>query len=287
MKRWFDRLRARLHRPAPAIGDGLWQHALHEFPFLPRSHSAQSLELRSLAQQFLADKEFHGAAGLAITDTMAVAIAAQACLPVLGIAAPRRGLDWYGDFVGIVVYPGTVRARRETVDDNGVVHQYHEEIRGEAMHQGPVMLSWQDVAGAGQSAADGYNVVIHEFVHKIDLCDGEADGCPPLPAGFMGAGSAAAARDLWQDTLHSAYRDFSDRLSLAERFGGAPVWLDAYGATSPGEFFAVSSEAYFVNRPRFHAEFAQLTPLFDAFFHPARNQGVSPLAASAGPKPED
>ena len=26
------------------------------------------------------------------------------------------------------------------------------------------------------------NVVIHEFVHKLDMADGEADGCPPMPA---------------------------------------------------------------------------------------------------------
>jgi Mlc titration factor MtfA (ptsG expression regulator) len=53
---------------------------------------------------------------------------------------------------------------------------------------------------------------------------------------------------------------------VAERFGGAEPWLDAYGATSIDEFFAVACEAYFVNRDRFRAEFPALVPLFDSFF---------------------
>ena len=70
-------------------------------------------------------------------------------------------------------------ARRS--DETGVVHDWDEVIAGEAMEGGPVMLSWRDVAQAGATRRDGYNVVIHEFVHKIDMRDGAPDGCPPLP----------------------------------------------------------------------------------------------------------
>ena len=49
------------------------------------------------------------------------------------------------------------------------------------MDGGPLVLSWEDaqhaMTGTGGAA---YSVVIHEFVHKIDLLDGEADGIPPL-----------------------------------------------------------------------------------------------------------
>jgi hypothetical protein len=111
--------------------------------------------------------------------------------------------------------------------------------------------------------------VIHEFVHKLDLRDGLADGCPPLPAGFLGQPSAQAARAHWLAALQAAYDDFRDRLSLAERFGAEPPWLDAYGAQSMDEFFAVAGEAYFVNPQRFDQELPALRPLFDAFFQPA------------------
>ncbi len=267
MLRWLQKWKGRPTRVGrPPIPDALWHSTLGSYPFLAR-HGAQSLgPLRTLTRKFLDGKEFHGAGGLQITDAMAVAIAAQACLPVLGIAGPRRGLAWYDDFVGIVVHSGAVVAARESVDDTGVVHTWSEELSGEAMQEGPVMLSWQDVADAGETADAGYNVVIHEFVHKIDMVGGTADACPYLPPGFMGAASAAVARTTWLTTMQVEYEAYCDKLSLAERFGGAPVWLDAYAAVSIDEFFAVASEAFFVNPARFRHDFPGLMPQFDAFY---------------------
>lgn len=239
--------------PERAIPDVLWQATLLNYPFLAQLPEVQRTQLRVLSGRFLAQKEFHGAQGMLITDAIAVAIAAQACLPVR-----QLGLDWYDDFVGIVVHPGQMLARREQTDEAGVVHRYSELLAGEAMEGGPVTLSWQDVAQAGASASKGYNVVIHEFIHKIDMRDGTPDGCPPLPS--------RAARTLWHDTMQAAYDGFREQITIADRFGGEPPWLDPYGATSPAEFFAVACEAYFVNRPRFTEDFAPLTALFDNFF---------------------
>ena len=55
---------------------------------------------------------------------------------------------------------------------------------------------------------------------------------------------------------------------MAERFGAPAPWLDAYGTSSIDEFFAVASEAYFVNRPRFALAYAPLARLMDGFFRP-------------------
>ncbi|HZY19489.1 MAG TPA: M90 family metallopeptidase [Ramlibacter sp.] len=244
----------RKRRPAPQVPDALWHAVLAAYPFLQRARPADEDRLRSLAASFLADKEFHGAQGLAVTDEMALAIAAQAVLPVLHL-----GLDWYDDFVGIVVHPDQVVARRTTQDEAGVVHEWDEVLAGEAMERGPVMLSWTDVQSAGASAADGYNVVVHEFIHKIDMRDGEADGCPPLPG---------PRRRAWRATLEAEYERFREEVVIAERFSGEAPWLDPYGAENPGEFFAVAGEAYFVNRPRFARDFPALVALFDAFFAP-------------------
>jgi len=144
------------------------------------------------------------------------------------------------------------------VDDDGVVHDYEEVVAGEAMERGPVMLSWRDVSAAADADQDGYNVVIHEFVHKLDMRDGAADGCPPLPT--------RAARTRWLATLQPAFESFREKVIVAERFGGQPPWLDPYGAEAIDEFFAVASEAYFVNRARFSQEFPSLPPLFDSFY---------------------
>ncbi|MDB5732653.1 MAG: hypothetical protein JWQ03_2548 [Variovorax sp.] len=260
MFRWLRRLRA-----APPIPDVAWRATLARYPFLADRPAAEAARLRQLAAEFLRDKRFHGAHGFAITDEVALAIAAQAVLPLLHL---KGGLAWYGDFVGIVVHPAEAVAHRHVTDEAGVVHEYDEVLAGEAMDRGPVMLSWQDVLAGGITTERGYNVVIHEFAHKIDLRDGGADGCPPLPPGFAGTRSALAARAAWMRVLQPAYDDFRELTIRAERFGGEPPWLDVYGAESMGEFFAVACEAYFVNRPRFAAEFPALLALFDAFFKP-------------------
>lgn len=246
----------RKRRAAQAIPDSLWREVLARYPFLASRPAAELARLRQLAAQFLAGKEFHGANGLVITDTVALAIAAQAVLPVLNL-----GLSWYDDFLGIVVHPGEVLARRTTTDEHGVVHHYDEVLAGEAMEGGPVMLNWSDVDSAGNTAEQGYNVVIHEFIHKIDMRDGAPDGCPPLPS--------RAARQAWLAVMQSEYQVFREKVIIAERFGGAPTWLDPYGASGIDEFFAVACEAYFVNRPRFDAEFPALGPLLDSFFQPS------------------
>ncbi len=235
------------------IPEALWLGTLMRYPFLAKRPVAEHMRLRDLVSQFLKQKQFSGAHELKVTDEMAVAIAAQACLPVLHL-----GLRWYDDFQGIVVHPGAMLARREITDGSGVVHRYSEVLLGEAMDGGPVTLSWQDVAGAGESAEDGYNVVIHEFIHKIDMRDGLADGCPPLPS--------RRALTQWHAVMQPAYDAFCEQVAHARRFGGEPPWLDSYGATSPAEFFAVTCEAYFVNRERFTQDFATLTTLFDQFF---------------------
>jgi Mlc titration factor MtfA (ptsG expression regulator) len=245
----------RRRRSVPDLPDPLWRATLARYPFLADNAGADLPRLRALSAEFLARKEFHGAGGLVITDEIALAVAAQAVLPVLHL-----GLHWYDDFVGIVVHPDEVVARRTTMDDTGVVHDWDEVLAGEAMEGGPVMLNWHDVAQAGDTADSGFNVVIHEFVHKIDMRDGAPDGCPPLPS--------RAAREQWLRVLEDAYARFREQVVIAERFGGAPPWLDDYGATSIDEFFAVACEAYFVNRERFAREFAELIVLFDGFYRP-------------------
>lgn len=250
MFRWL-----RKRRPARPIPDALWRNLLARYPFLAARAAGELPRLRQLAGEFLAAKEFHGANGLVITDAVALAIAAQAVLPVLNL-----GLAWYDDFVGIVVHPGEVLARRTVTDEDGVVHNYDEVLAGEAMEGGPVMVNWTDVDSAGSTAEQGYNVVIHEFIHKIDMRDGTPDGCPPL--------ASRTARDAWLAVMRAEYEAFREKVVIAERFGGEPTWLDPYGAVSIDEFFAVACEAYFVNRPRFDSEFPALGPLLDGFFRP-------------------
>jgi MtfA peptidase len=262
---WPQRL---THRRAVRNGqtEAIWQTVLQQFPFLAQLDEESQNRLRALSLRFLQQKEFHGTQGLQITDTMAMSVAAQACLPILNIAPPREALTWYDDFVGIVIHPAEMLAHREIADEDGVVHHYDEELAGEAMERGPVTLNWKDVANAGAAASLGTNLVIHEFAHKLDMRSGVADACPPLPKDFLGSASDRQARQCWIAAIHEAFETFREQTILAERFGQPKPWLDPYAAQSLPEFFAVACEAYFVNRTGFDANFPKLTPVFDAFF---------------------
>ena len=245
---WWRRRRAARTLERRAIPDELWALTLARFPFIAQRRADDRQRLRELATLFLADKEFDGMQGLEVDDGMAVAIAAQACLPIL-----HFGLPAYDDFKGIVVHPDIVVARREVMDEDGVVHQYDEELSGEAMHGGPVMLSWRDVADAGDSAAWGYNVVVHEFAHVLDMRDGVADGVPLLPD--------RAARARWLAVLEPQWEAFCARVDA-----GDDTLIDPYGAEAIDEFFAVASELFFVDPAAMRREHAELYELLAGYY---------------------
>ncbi|HYY62474.1 MAG TPA: M90 family metallopeptidase [Burkholderiales bacterium] len=214
---WLTEWRRRRVLQKHRIDDALWERATRPLTFLPRT-----AKLRELALLFLAEKDLVGAHGLEVTDVMRVSIAAQACTPILEL-----GLDWYAGWHGVVVYPGDFRVRRREIDEDGVVHEWEDDLAGEAMPGGPVVLSWD--AAAHDPAI---NVVIHEFAHKLDMLNGEADGVPPLHVGMD--------RRAWLAVFEDAYDGFCDAV---ER--GKDTWLDPYAAEHPSEFFAVISEAFF------------------------------------------
>jgi hypothetical protein len=247
LRRWQAHREARV-LARRAIPEALWQLTLARLPFLAERPAEDLVELRRLASLFLDQKEFSGAGGLVVDDTMAVCIAAQAVLPVL-----RFGLAPYRGFVGIVMHPDEVVAPREVMDDDGIVHAYDEVLSGEAMAGGPVMLSWTDVAESGESADWGYNVVIHEFAHVLDMGDGEPDGVPPLPS--------AAEREAWIAVIDPAFERFCATVDA-----GHDTLLDPYGATGIDEFFAVASETFFVRPKELRAEHPDLYGLLARYF---------------------
>jgi Mlc titration factor MtfA (ptsG expression regulator) len=252
---WRQQREARALRRR-AIPDALWSAALNELPFVARRPDDQLERLRRLASLFLDRKEFSGAGGLVVTDGMALSVALQACLPVLEL-----GVDQYDGFVGIVMHPDAVVAPREVADEHGIVHQYDEELAGEAMAGGPLMLSWADVLAqpGDQPAPSAYNVVIHEFAHVLDLRDGLPDGVPVL--------GSTGERRAWVDVLMPEYDRFCERVVC-----GHDTVLDPYAAEAPDEFFAVASESFFVTPEALADEHPALYRLLAGYYRqdPAR-----------------
>lgn len=228
-------------------GDDLWDELLERVPFLAELPPPELERLRDLAALFLDQKAIQGAGGFQADDLTRLLIAAQACLPVLNL-----GLDCYSEWVEVIVYPDEFVPEREHVDEAGVVHRVREPLAGESWLQGPVILSAADLepAWAGDWAV---NVVIHEFAHKLDMRNGDANGLPPLHAGMD--------REAWRNAFAQAYADVGRR----ER-RGLPCAIDTYAAESPGEFFAVASEAFFQSPGALRAAYPEVYGQLAAFY---------------------
>ena len=222
---WLRQWRRKRILGRATLDGALWRAVLARYPFTRALAPAERARLREQAILFLNEKSINGAGGLVVRDEMRMCIAAQACMLVLNL-----DLEFYQGWVEVIVYPDEFLVDYEYLDEDGVAHHINAPMSGESWLGGPVILSWADTAEGGNGA--GYNVVIHEFAHKLDMLNGEANGFPPLHAGMD--------RARWSDTFGAAYEDLCGRVARHEATA-----IDPYATESPGEFFAVVSEAFF------------------------------------------
>ncbi|HWO17121.1 MAG TPA: M90 family metallopeptidase [Kofleriaceae bacterium] len=207
--------------------------------------------LRDLTLVFVDEKHWEGSGGLELTDEMKVTIGAHACVLLLG-----REHALYQDVESILVYPTTMVSPRRPrsffevgavpVDEGGTA------ILGEAHLGGPVILAWDSVVAGGRAGAVR-NVVFHELAHKIDMLDGAVDGTPPL--------DSTAARRQWAEVCSHAFLELRERVEAGQR-----SFLDDYGATHEAEFFAVATEAYFLQPKKLRRHEPALHALLAGFY---------------------
>ncbi|MCW5625221.1 MAG: zinc-dependent peptidase [Burkholderiales bacterium] len=207
------------------VDAGIWETAIARFPFTRTLDLEASERLRDHVILFLNDKALVAAGEHELTDEMRLDIAIQACILVLNLDT-----DAYAGWNEVIVYPGEFVPGHTWTDEHGIVHEDDDPRAGEAWLQGPVILSWADVERAGDE--DGVNVVIHEFAHKLDMLNGDANGFPPL--------HKEMSRSAWSHAFEAAYADFTTQVDR-----GRYTEIDPYAAESPAEFFAVLSEAFF------------------------------------------
>lgn len=237
----------------PTIEHGHWQAASEQLPWVAALDPQRRDRLRTLAARFLHEKTITPLGGLELDAGQRVQLAALCCLPLLEFG--RAGLRGWSQ---LLVYPDAFRVRRSHLDAAGVLHEWDDELIGEAWDQGPLILSWADVQADIAEPDAGFCVAVHEMAHKLDVLDGELDGTPPLPSGWQRG---------WARDFQQAYDGF-----CAQVDAGRDTTIDPYAAEAPEEFFAVASEYHF-SAPRLLAE---AMPRVAA--HLARFYGPSPLA---------
>lgn len=223
LRRWHMR---RILRRNP-IPHHIWHSVTRHIVMLQGLDAVQMAHLRELTTWFLHSKSINGVQGLDVTLSMRVAVAAQACLLILNL-----DLDYFDNWVEVILYPGAVRVNHEQMDAIGLVHNEASVLTGESWLRGPVILSWDDVERDTYHSQVGHNVVLHEFAHKLDGLNGVMNGMPPLRRGMSRKG--------WAEDLSVAY----DALCL-QVAAGESTFVNPYAATSPAEFFAVLSEYFF------------------------------------------
>ena len=183
-------------------------------------------ELHGHINVFLAEKQFIGCGGQEISDEIRVTVAGLACLLLL-----NREATYFPGFSSILIYPDSYIVTEASFD--GALEVHRESTRaGESWYRGPVVLSWKDVLRGAANVGDGYNVVLHEFAHKLDEENGNTNGLPVLPE--------REHYGEWAKVLGREYELLEGRVAR-----GQNQVLDEYALTSPPEFFAVATESFF------------------------------------------
>jgi hypothetical protein len=255
---WFTRWRRARILERHAIPTDDFDAAAAALPILQGLDAPERARLREAASLFIHDKTFSAAGGADVDAATQRAIALQACLLTLNLSE-----DSYRGWSEIILYPEEFLRQRVETDEAGVVHHSRDILAGESWHGGPLVLSIADVAASG--LADGFNVVLHEFAHKLDMLNGDANGFPPLHRGMDAAG--------WARDFTAAYEDLCARVDANE-----DTVIDPYATTDPAEFFAVLTEVFFETPQLLHTEYPAVYRQLQQFY---RQHPLVRLAAHA------
>jgi MtfA peptidase len=244
----------RLFRRGPDVPDPrLWSSVRARVRWIGALDPARDARLQALAARFLREKAITPVGGLQLDEARRTTLAALCCLPLLEFGA--EGLHGWSE---LVVYPDAFRAHRSHMDAAGVLHEWEDELIGEAWDRGPLVLSWADVESDIAEPDAGFCVAVHEMAHKLDALDGVLDGTPALPRDWQRA---------WARDFQRSYDGFVDAVDA-----GKDVAIDPYAAEAPEEFFAVCSEYHFSDPATLREVLPEVATHLERFY------GPSPLA---------
>lgn len=260
---WFKRRRRKRiqTQPFPEAWEAILRRNVPYYRALPPDMQQR---LRQRVQVLLAEKHFEGCGGFVITDEVRVTIAGHAACLLLG-----DDFDYFPELRTILVYPGIFYVEDDVPQPDGTFAEVDEEQAGQSWDLGVVVLAWNEVEASSKRAHDGYNVVLHEFAHQLDVEVSGPDGAPLL--------DDPALYDRWAKVMQADY----ERLQRDVGRGRRTV-LDAYGAESPAEFFAVATETFFESAKALRAKHPALYNLLRDYYRqdPAdRYEGHTPVVS--------
>ena len=212
--------------------------------------------MADLARHFLATKTITPVGGLELCPADRLLLAALCCLPLR-----RLGKDGLLGWSELIVYPDAFRVQRTHLDAAGILHEWNDELIGEAWEAGPLILSWADVQADLDDPGAGFCVAVHEMVHKIDALDGALDGTPPLDRPWQRQ---------WAMDFQREFDHFCQRVDA-----GQETRIDPYAAEAPEEFFAVASEYHFSAPDLLAAELPAVAAHLERYYGPSPMAGTT------------
>ena len=160
---------------------------------------------------------------LDVTDTDRLLVAASAVIPVWGFP------DWhYFNVSKVILLPGAFNEQFECGQPDSLI----TGMVGAGLMSGKLVMSRPALHLGFSNSKDKHNVGIHEFVHLVDMADGDCDGFPERL-------KEHAYSIAWFELVEKKINDIELRESS----------IRDYGATNKAEFLAVASE-YFFERPK-------------------------------------
>lgn len=158
-----------------------------------------------------------------VTDEDRLLVAASAVIPVWGFP------DWhYFNIQKVFLLPASFNEQFECGQPDSLI----TGMVGTGPMSGKLALSQPALHQGFNNTKDKHNVGIHEFVHLVDMADGDCDGFPERLKKF-------AYSIPWFELVEQKITGIENNESN----------IRDYGATNKAEFLAVASE-YFFERPK-------------------------------------
>jgi hypothetical protein len=120
------------------------------------------------------------------------------------------------------------------------------------MH-GQMILSRNALKEGFRIDNDARNTAIHEFVHLLDMADGDVDGVPELMLDSASFGP-------WIKAIHKEMK----------RIEKGKSDIDPYALTNDAEFFAVLSEYFFEKPEKMKRRYPELYAFADKMYNQGR-----------------
>jgi hypothetical protein len=178
-----------------------------------------------------------------VEDLDRLLIASGAIIPIFSFP------DWrYNNISEVLLYKGTFNKNYDTDEGERTLLGM---VGDGALHR-EMILSKPSVRSSFANDNDGYNTVIHEFVHLLDKADGATDGIPEY---LLGRSYIIP----WVKYMH-------ETIQQMRQSGRSDINL--YGATNDAEFFAVISEYFFEKPAELKTHHPELYRMLAQMFHP-------------------